>query len=76
IDCPFELYAARYSDSKWRLEVRNENHNHDHSEDMSGYPIARKLTESQQETVAAMTVAGSRPQEILSTLRQNNSSTS
>ncbi|CAB4430672.1 unnamed protein product [Rhizophagus irregularis] len=57
IDCPFELYAARDSNSKWRLEVCNENHNHDHSEDMSGHPIARRLTESQQETVAAITVA-------------------
>ncbi|CAB4394027.1 unnamed protein product [Rhizophagus irregularis] len=57
IDCPFELYAARYSDSKWRLEVRNENHNHGHSENMSGHLIARRLTESQQKTVAAMTVA-------------------
>ncbi|UZO21554.1 uncharacterized protein OCT59_013942 [Rhizophagus irregularis] len=33
----------------------------------SGYPIARQLTEQQQETVTAMIVVGSRPREILST---------
>lgn len=74
IDCPFELYATRRNDL-WYLEVRNANHNHESSENMSGHPIARHLTESQLETVTAMTVAGSRPQEIISTLRQNDAST-
>ena len=40
IDCPFELYAARHN-GLWYLEVRDANHNHDRSEDMSGHPIAR-----------------------------------
>src|ERR1044071_1780371 len=48
IDCPFELYAARYN-RIWHLEIRNANHNHDCSEDISGHPIARRLTEPQLE---------------------------
>ncbi|CAB5172833.1 unnamed protein product [Rhizophagus irregularis] len=46
IDCPFELYAARDSDSKWHLEICNKNYNHDHLKDMSGHSITCKLTES------------------------------
>ena len=60
IDCPFELYAARYN-RIWRLKIHNANYNYDCSEDISGHPIIRRLTEPQLETVAAMTVAGSRP---------------
>ena len=28
INCPFELYAAKYN-GIWSFEIRNENHNHD-----------------------------------------------
>ena len=73
VECPFELYANRRN-GLWYLEVCNANHNHECSEDMSGHSIARRLKEPQLEIVEAMTVAGSNPREILSTLRQNNSS--
>ena len=43
INCPFELYAVRHNNNLWYLEVRNANHNHDCSNDMSGHPIARQL---------------------------------
>ncbi|CAG8845605.1 35742_t:CDS:2, partial [Racocetra persica] len=75
IDCPFELYASRRRDNlnryQWYFEVRNAEHNHDPSEDMSGHPIVRRLTEEQIESVAMMSTSGSRPREIISTLRQN-----
>ena len=35
IDYPFELYVTRHN-GLWCSEVRNANHNHDHSEDVSG----------------------------------------
>ncbi len=69
IDCPFELYTGRHNDNQWYLEVHNVNYNHNYSEDILGHPITHWLTELQQETVAAITVTGSRSQEILSTLR-------
>ncbi|CAB4443289.1 unnamed protein product [Rhizophagus irregularis] len=73
IECPFELHAARRN-GLWCLEVHIANHNHECSEDMSGHSIARQLKDPQLEIVEVMTVAGSCPQEILTTLRQNNSS--
>ncbi|CAG8626820.1 5737_t:CDS:2 [Cetraspora pellucida] len=54
------------------LQIRNENHNHDYSENMLEHSIACQLTEQQLESVAAMTVARSCPREIVSTIRQND----
>ncbi|CAG8816279.1 19384_t:CDS:1, partial [Racocetra persica] len=34
IDCPFELYAARY-DGSWHLEIHDATHNHDCSNNMA-----------------------------------------
>ncbi|CAG8580965.1 4956_t:CDS:2, partial [Scutellospora calospora] len=74
IDYPFELYATRQN-GLWHLEVHNATYNHDPSNDMSGHPIVRQLTEEQKESVAIMTTSGSRPHEIISTLQQNDLST-
>ncbi|CAG8809284.1 19847_t:CDS:2, partial [Cetraspora pellucida] len=74
INCPYELRAARRN-NEWHLEVYNNEHNHIFDNDISGHPIARQLSEQQLETVTAMTAAGSRPREIVSTLRHNDTST-
>ncbi|CAG8702825.1 5351_t:CDS:2, partial [Ambispora leptoticha] len=75
IDCPFELYAARY-ENLWHAEIRNSNHSHDPSEDLSGHPMVRRLTKQQLDNVKEMTASGSRTREIISTIRQNNPSAS
>ena len=41
LDCPFELHGTRRN-GVWFLEVRNSEHNHEASEDMSGHPITYK----------------------------------
>ncbi|CAG8678443.1 967_t:CDS:2, partial [Scutellospora calospora] len=41
---------------------------------MSGHPIVRRLTEQQMESVKAMTIAGSQPKAIVTTLRQSDPS--
>ncbi|CAG8458404.1 9522_t:CDS:2 [Cetraspora pellucida] len=71
IDCPFELYAAR-CDNLWYIRVRDSSHNHDPSEDLSGHPMSRRLTKQQLVNVEEMTASGSRPREIISTIRQND----
>ncbi|CAG8511011.1 7103_t:CDS:2 [Cetraspora pellucida] len=71
INCPFELFGTRH-DNIWHLEVRNSEHNHEASTDMSGHPIVRKLNVDQKELVKQMVVAGSRPRQILSTIHQND----
>ncbi|CAG8497947.1 8419_t:CDS:2 [Scutellospora calospora] len=68
------LYATR-CDGLWHLEVRNAAHNHNHSEEIAGHPIAHRLSEQQTASIAAMTTASLRPKEIISTLRQNDPST-
>ena len=57
-ECPFELYSGRQKDNKWHLRVMNANHNHEPSKDMSCHSIARRLSESQKETVRQITAAG------------------
>ena len=73
LDCPFELFGTRRNDV-WYLKIRNSEHNHEVSEDMSGHPIARRLNTEQQEQVRQMSAAGSQPRQILSTIRQSDSS--
>nr|CAG8652006.1 14323_t:CDS:1 [Entrophospora candida] len=71
LDCPFELHGTRRN-GVWFLEVRNSEHNHEASEDMSGHPIARRLNTEQRELVQQMSAAGSHPREILSTIHQSD----
>ncbi|CAH1767204.1 3242_t:CDS:1, partial [Entrophospora sp. SA101] len=60
LDCPFELHGTRRN-GVWFLEVRNSEHNHEASEDMSGHPITRRLNTEQRELVQQMSAAGSHP---------------
>ncbi|CAJ0824060.1 6002_t:CDS:2 [Entrophospora sp. SA101] len=71
LDCPFELHGTRRN-GVWFLEVRNSEHNHEASEDMSGHPITRRLNTEQRELVQQMSAAGSHPREILSTIHQSD----
>ncbi|CAG8485299.1 3797_t:CDS:1 [Racocetra persica] len=38
IDCPFELYSKKIKDGQWHLTIKNERHNHEVSQDISGHP--------------------------------------
>ncbi|CAJ0765521.1 11704_t:CDS:2 [Entrophospora sp. SA101] len=71
LDCPFELHGTRRN-GVWFLEVRNSEHNHEASEDMSGHPITHRLNTEQRELVQQMSAAGSHPCEILSTIHQSD----
>ncbi|CAJ0767110.1 18905_t:CDS:2, partial [Entrophospora sp. SA101] len=62
---------APWDQTQWCL-VRNSEHNHKASEDMSGHPITRRLNTEQRELVQQMSAAGSHPCEILSTIHQSD----
>ncbi|RHZ78775.1 hypothetical protein Glove_156g68 [Diversispora epigaea] len=51
IGCPFELYGRKMKDSKWHLTIKNENHNHEASKNISGHPSSRRLNEKDQQRV-------------------------
>nr|XP_024375781.1 protein FAR1-RELATED SEQUENCE 5-like [Physcomitrium patens] len=57
-------------DGQWHLKVKNAEHNHEPSFDMSGHPRVRRLNQNQQAAVRQMFVAGVPPQSTLTTLRQ------
>ncbi|CAG8566300.1 15592_t:CDS:1 [Cetraspora pellucida] len=57
--CPFELYESRRNNI-WFLEVRDPNHNHEASVNMSGHPIVRRLNAEQLEQVRHINAASSR----------------
>ncbi|CAG8795333.1 28997_t:CDS:2, partial [Racocetra persica] len=72
IDCPFELYGKKMKDGQWRLVIKNERHNHEASQDISGHPSSHRLNEKHQQRVREMFTAGVRPREIFFTLCQDD----
>ncbi|CAG8719131.1 17336_t:CDS:2 [Cetraspora pellucida] len=72
IDCPFELYGKKMEDGQWHLTIKNANHNHEASEDISGHPSSHHLNKDDQKRVQEMFIAGIYPYEILSTFCQSN----
>ncbi|CAG8537324.1 26957_t:CDS:2 [Racocetra persica] len=71
IDYPFELYAG-WCAGLWYIEVCNRIHNHDLSENLSGYPMCHRLTEQQLINILEITTSDSHLQEIISTIHQNS----
>ncbi|KAL6547501.1 hypothetical protein OROMI_023222 [Orobanche minor] len=75
VNCPFQLYGKRLLDGFWKLTIKNESHNHEPSEDMSGHPSERILSEEEVLVVDKMSRAGIPPRQIISSIRQKNPST-
>jgi MULE transposase domain len=74
IGCPFKLYGKKILNSeKWELKVRHPSHNHPADNSMIGHPSARKLTEEQLRNVHHMSEVGSKPREILTLIKRENS---
>ena len=73
-DCPFEVWGKRKKDGVWKLDIKNLSHNHEPSTDMSGHPFCRRFSKDEVERIQVMTRAGIPPRQILTSLRQSNSS--
>ncbi|XP_074293185.1 protein FAR-RED IMPAIRED RESPONSE 1-like [Silene latifolia] len=72
INCPFEVRGKRSNEGLWVLELKNNTHNHDPSECMSGHPSSRCLTQEEIRDVEKMSMAGIEPRQILTSLREKN----
>ncbi|XWS68658.1 hypothetical protein CRYUN_Cryun04dG0109800 [Craigia yunnanensis] len=70
-NCPFEVVGKR-DDDVWTLTVKNGEHNHERSKDISDHPSYRHFTEEEVLLIRDMTAAGKRPRQILKALRQRN----
>ena len=68
IECPFEVVGSRRH-SSWSLAVKNDNHNHDPSDSLSGHPKACRLAPDTTLYVDDMTNAGVSPRNIISVLK-------
>ncbi|KAM3697445.1 hypothetical protein ACB098_06G113200 [Castanea mollissima] len=72
-NCPFEVVGKR-DDDLWMLTIKNGEHNHETSKDVSDHPSCRRFTEKEVLLIREMTAAGKRPRQILIALRQRKPS--
>nr|GEV76541.1 protein FAR1-related sequence 5 [Tanacetum cinerariifolium] len=70
VECPFQIGGKKGSDSSWVFKVANLEYNHEPSTDMPGYPSFRRLEPDEVQSVKSMTVSGTPPRQILTSLRQ------
>jgi malonate-semialdehyde dehydrogenase (acetylating)/methylmalonate-semialdehyde dehydrogenase len=72
-NCPFEVVGKK-DDDLWMLTIKNGEHNHEPSQDISDHPSCRRFTEEEVLLIRELTAAGKRPRQILKALRQQNPS--
>ncbi|MBW0518449.1 hypothetical protein O181_058164 [Austropuccinia psidii MF-1] len=55
LDCPSRLYATKYAKSTtWTLKVKNPEHSHDTTKNITAYPAFRKFNEQETSQIAKM----------------------
>ncbi|MBW0511523.1 hypothetical protein O181_051238 [Austropuccinia psidii MF-1] len=55
LDCPFRLYARKYSKrTTWTLKVKNPEHSHDSTENIMAHPAFRKLNKQEASQISQM----------------------
>nr|KAJ0221172.1 hypothetical protein LSAT_V11C200063420 [Lactuca sativa] len=73
-NCPFEIFVCYYkSYDVWRLNVRNDEHNHEPAMYMEGHPYERRLTPNKSKMVEEMKINNVPSRDILSALKRQNS---
>lgn len=50
IGCKWQARGLKDKDGLWKIEVRNDKHNHKPSMNMAGHPICRRLSGAEKET--------------------------
>ncbi|KAK9284519.1 hypothetical protein L1049_023694 [Liquidambar formosana] len=70
-NCPFEVVGKK-DDDLWALSIKNGEHNHEPSRDISDHPSCRRFNEEEVVLIREMTATGKRPRQILKALRQRN----
>lgn len=72
--CQFRVIILQ-KDQQWKLEVKDSEHNHPPSLNPSAHNVYRKRTQSQKETIQAMSQAGIAPKQILTAIRHEDPDT-
>lgn len=73
--CLFKASIRQDEYGQWRVQVDNEEHNHDPFFHQSAHPRGRALTEESRQSVLMLSRAGVTPARIVTSLRQNNNIT-
>jgi hypothetical protein len=76
IGCSFRLYASRSSaknsDGKWRVRVRNPDHNHELEDNMIAHPAARTITQEQRATIWHLLDENIPPRQIINLIKKSD----
>ncbi|KAD3067751.1 hypothetical protein E3N88_35631 [Mikania micrantha] len=73
IGCPFKLIGTYDIDSYgWKLQVRNDKHNHEPAQNLEGHPFVRRLSEQEHNMVRHLTEQHMEPRNILSIIKKQN----
>ncbi|MBW0503599.1 hypothetical protein O181_043314 [Austropuccinia psidii MF-1] len=65
LDCPFRLYARKYSNSThWTLKVKNPEHSHYATENIMAHPAFRKFNEKETSKIAQISESLLMPRQI------------
>ncbi|KAI3830846.1 hypothetical protein MKX03_015551, partial [Papaver bracteatum] len=70
--CPFLLSALCGDDGKWRVRVKCGSHNHDLPKTLTGHAYVARLKDEEFKKVDSFNVAGAKPRNILTSLKQDN----
>ncbi|KAD4584303.1 hypothetical protein E3N88_21904 [Mikania micrantha] len=73
IGCLFKLIGIYDTDSYgWKLQVRNDKHNHEPAQNLEGHPFVRRMSEQEQNMVHHLIEQHMEPRNILSSLKKQN----
>ncbi|KAC9177479.1 hypothetical protein E3N88_46239 [Mikania micrantha] len=72
IGCPFQLIGL-YNEVResWKLQVINDNHNHEPAQILEGHPYVRRFTQEEQDMVENLTEQHMDPRNILSSIKKH-----
>ncbi|KAD3640592.1 hypothetical protein E3N88_29815 [Mikania micrantha] len=73
IGCPFQLIGL-YNEVResWKLQVINDNHNHERAQNLEGHPYVRRFTQEEEYLVENLTERHIDPRNILSSIKKHN----
>ncbi|KAD2804929.1 hypothetical protein E3N88_38306 [Mikania micrantha] len=73
IGFPFQLIGL-YNEVResWKLQVINDNHNHEPAQNLEGHPYVRRFTQEEEDLVENLTERHMDPRNILSSIKKHN----
>ncbi|XP_077246720.1 uncharacterized protein LOC143886562 [Tasmannia lanceolata] len=72
INCPFKMQGRKMKNGSWILKLRNREHNHEASKEISENPFNHRFSEEEVSQIKDMIASGLQPRQMFSTLSQSN----